>query len=139
MSGRVLSRRFYQGVYTVNISGPSVVIYNVDSGQTNGRSLSQSQTNSSDLVRSGGRLIIPPQPTPPPPRAGNGLLTQAAESLSPSTPPHHHDKGACMPFASRGCSSNGRALAQHARGTGIDTLHLHFASSAVQRLSGLVA
>ena len=25
----------------------------------------------------------------------------------------------------RGCSSNGRALAQHARGTGIDTLHLH--------------
>ena len=26
----------------------------------------------------------------------------------------------------RGCSSNGRALAQHARGTGIDTLHLHF-------------
>ena len=24
----------------------------------------------------------------------------------------------------RGCSSNGRALAQHARGTGIDTLHL---------------
>ena len=25
-----------------------------------------------------------------------------------------------------GCSSNGRALAQHARGTGIDTLHLHF-------------
>jgi hypothetical protein len=28
----------------------------------------------------------------------------------------------------RGCSSNGRALAQHARGTGIDTLHLHFLS-----------
>ena len=24
-----------------------------------------------------------------------------------------------------GCSSDGRALAQHARGTGIDTLHLH--------------
>ena len=50
--------RFYQG--------PSAVIYNVDSGQTNGRSLSQSQTNSSDLVRSGGRLIIPAAPTPPP-------------------------------------------------------------------------
>ena len=25
-----------------------------------------------------------------------------------------------------GCSSNGRALALHARGTGFDTLHLHF-------------
>ncbi len=30
----------------------------------------------------------------------------------------------------RGCSSNGRALAQHARGTGIDTLHLHFLLSS---------
>ena len=29
-------------------------------------------------------------------------------------------------FQAWGCSSNGRALAQHARGTGIDTLHLHF-------------
>ncbi len=26
----------------------------------------------------------------------------------------------------RGCSSNGRALALHARGTGIDAQHLHF-------------
>jgi hypothetical protein len=33
----------------------------------------------------------------------------------------------------RGCSSNGRALAQHARGTGIDTLHLHFLVSKSQR------
>ena len=27
---------------------------------------------------------------------------------------------------SEGCSSNGRALALHARGTGIDARHLHF-------------
>ncbi len=27
-------------------------------------------------------------------------------------------------FQTRGCSSNGRALALHARGTGFDTLHL---------------
>ena len=34
-------------------------------------------------------------------------------------------RGYCEILSVWGCSSNGRALAQHARGTGIDTLHLH--------------
>ena len=32
----------------------------------------------------------------------------------------------CLIEIKRGCSSNGRALALHARGTGFDPLHLHF-------------
>jgi hypothetical protein len=49
---------------------------------------------------------------------------------SDALPTELHDPWVHIPLdfhhCCRGCSSNGRALAQHARGTGIDTLHLHF-------------
>ena len=39
----------------------------------------------------------------------------------------------------RGCSSHGRPLALHARGTGIDTLHLHITLCLLQNVKTALA
>ena len=84
LSGRVLSRRFYQG------SGPSAVIYNVDSNEWSIVISKANQHHDGSFRRQAHYpppQPTPPPPTPPPPRAGLGLIPQAAGSLF-TAPPH---------------------------------------------------
>ena len=59
-------------------------------------------------------------------RGARGSIPRISTLFSFFTPDTDPDYTLTPPCVVRGCSSDGRALALHARGTGIDTPHLHF-------------
>jgi len=66
----------------------------------------------------------PPPPPPPPP-----LSSRLAQAINQATNSRQADCSIAISNGfQRGCSSNGRALAQHVRGTGIDAQLLHISN-----------